>query len=89
MSNVRDHVCIIPETVMYDTSLTALDLRVYGHISSFMYTTGKFYKANRSMSEKLHVDVRSIQRSIARLVKKRYVNRTGKPDDTKRYLSIN
>ena len=88
MNDNRDYVCIIPEKVMFDTSLTALDLRIYGLVSSFMYTTGKFYKSNETISEKLGADSRSIRRSIARLVEKLYLNRFVDPSDNKRYLSI-
>lgn len=82
----RDYVCIIPERVMFDLSLTLLDVRLYGLVSSFMYTTGKFYEGNKKMAARFGVEMRSIPRSIARLILRGYLD--SKEINGKRHLMI-
>jgi hypothetical protein len=86
MSDIRDHVCIIPERILFDLTLTLLDLRLYGLISSYMYTTGKFYEGNKKIATRFGVEMRSIPRSIARLIKKGYLE--ANKINGKRHLKI-
>ncbi len=75
MSDNRDFIYTIPQTVLLDLTLHLVDLRVYALVRSFMDTTGDAYPSNGWLAKKLDVDPTTISRSISKLQKKGYLTR--------------
>lgn len=75
MSENRDFIYTIPQTVLEDCSLNGTDLRVYMYVRSFMDTTKDAYFSNEWAAKRLNIDPLTVSRSISKLVKKQYLTR--------------
>ena len=71
----RDFIYHIPHSIFLDLTLTLTDIRVYGIVRSFMDTTGDAYPSNAWLAKQLGVDPRTIRTSLARLIKKGFIQR--------------
>ena len=73
MEEQGGYYAVIPATILNDTELTATEKLLYGHISRLASSTGYCYASNSYLTKLLEVSQSTVNRGIAKLLKKGYL----------------